>query len=190
MPIPGADSVPSNKRWSADHTAECSSMRTAGPAAWTPHALFELRAHPLDMLPPGLIFLDGDGPADPLVARERRYVFPGRKCLRVGCESLSEISRKVVNDSSGNSSGCHRVILQATGSSIQKETEMQVQQKGGVDKRPGLSAFSFRGLKAPAPSANTKPHRLVSLPAGRRARWTTDMRVQLGFRDHRRQLVS
>jgi hypothetical protein len=67
------------------------------------------------MLPPGLIFLDGDGPADPLVARERRYVFPGRQCLRVGRQRLLEISRKVMRDSSGDSNGCHRVIPQAKG---------------------------------------------------------------------------
>ena len=63
-------------------------MWTARPAARPPYAFFELRAHPFDMLAPCLIFLDGDGPADPLVARERRYVFPGRQCLRVGRERL------------------------------------------------------------------------------------------------------
>ena len=82
-------------------------MRAAGPAAWPPHPLFELRANSLDMLPPCLIFLDGDGPADPLVARERRYVFPCLLCLRVGRERLSEISRELVYDSSGDSNGCH-----------------------------------------------------------------------------------
>ena len=70
------------------------------------------------MLPPRLFFLDGDGPADPLVARERRYVFPGRQCRRVGRERLSEISGKVMYNSSGDSNGCHRVISQAKGSSI------------------------------------------------------------------------
>jgi len=84
-------------------------MRTARPAARPPHPFFELRAHPFDMLPPCLIFLDGDGPADPLVARERRYVFPSRQCLRVGRDRLSEISRKVMYDSSGDSNGRHRL---------------------------------------------------------------------------------
>jgi hypothetical protein len=74
-------------------------MRTAGPAARSPHPFFELRAHPFDVLPPCLIFLDGDGPADPFVACERRYVFPGCQCFRVGLERLSEISRKVMYDS-------------------------------------------------------------------------------------------
>jgi hypothetical protein len=93
-------------------------MRTARPAARPPHPFFELRAHPFDMLLPCVIFLDGDGPADPFVARERRYVFPGRQCPRVGRERLSEIRRKVMYDSSGDSNGCHRVISQAKGSSI------------------------------------------------------------------------
>jgi hypothetical protein len=63
------------------------------------------------MLPACLIFLDGDGPADPLVARERRYVFPGRECLRIELKRFSEISRKVMYDSSGDLNACHRVYL-------------------------------------------------------------------------------
>src|SRR4051812_12257505 len=85
-------------------------MRAAGPAAWPPHPLFELRANSLDMLPPSLIFFDGDGPADPFVACERRYVIPCLLCLRVGRERLSEISRELMYDSCGDSNGCHRVI--------------------------------------------------------------------------------
>jgi hypothetical protein len=97
--------------WALTHATEYSSMRTARPAARPPHPFLELRAHPFDMLPPRLIFLDGDSPADPLVACERRYVFPGRQCLRVGRERLSEIGWKVMHDSSRDSNGCHRVIL-------------------------------------------------------------------------------
>src|SRR5579863_9539626 len=85
-------------------------MRATRPAAWSPHPLFKLRAHPFDMLPPCLIFLDRDGPADPLVARERGYVFPCRPCLRVRRERLLEISREVMYEPSGDSNGCHRVI--------------------------------------------------------------------------------
>ncbi len=111
MPIPSTDFVASNNRSNANQTTECSSMRTARPAARPPHPFFELRAQPFDMLPPCLIFLDGDGPADPLVARERRYVFPSRQCL-------SEISRKIMCDSSEDLNGCHRALSQAKGSSI------------------------------------------------------------------------
>jgi hypothetical protein len=102
----------------SNHTAECSSMPTARPAARPPHPFFELRAHSYDMLPPCLILLDGDGPADPLVARQRRDVFPGRQCPQVGRERLSQICRKVMYRSSGDSNRCHGVISQAKGSSI------------------------------------------------------------------------
>ncbi len=83
-------------------------MRAAGPATRPPHAFFELGAHPFDMLPPCLGFFDGDGPADPLVAREGRDVFPSRQRPRVGSERLSKIGRKVMDDSSGDSNSCHR----------------------------------------------------------------------------------
>jgi len=111
-------------RSNANQTTECSSMLTPRPAARPPHPFFELRAHPFDMLPPCLIFLDGDGPADPLVARERRYVFPCRECLRVGRERLLEISRKIMDDSSGDLNGCHRAISQAKES--RSDTRLQL----------------------------------------------------------------
>src|SRR5271154_3821425 len=118
MPIPSTDFVASINRSNANQTTECSSMWTARPAARPPHPFFELRAQPFDMLPPCLIFLDGDGPADPLVARDRCYVFPSRQCLRVGRERLSEISRKIMYDSFGDLNGCHRAISHAKGSRI------------------------------------------------------------------------
>jgi hypothetical protein len=97
-------------------------MRAAGPAAWPPHPFLELRANSFDMLPPCLILLDGDGPADPLVARERRYVFPRLPRLRVGRERLSEISRELMDDSSGHSNGCHTQEDQASDSRVQLDT--------------------------------------------------------------------
>ena len=81
----------------------CSTMRTAGPAAGPAHAFFELGAYSFDMLAPGVIFLDGDGPADPLVARERRYVFPGQQGLGVGCKRFSEIGGEGMDDAGGDS---------------------------------------------------------------------------------------
>jgi hypothetical protein len=83
-------------------------MQAAGPTARPPHPFFKLRAHPFDMLPPCLIFFDGDGPADPLVPREGRYVLPCRQCLRIGRKRLSEISGQIMYDSSGDSNGWHR----------------------------------------------------------------------------------
>src|ERR1700760_4845162 len=108
-----ADSITFNQR-----SKDGSSMRTARPAARSPHPFFELRADPFDMLAPCLHFLDGDGPADPLIAGERRYVFPRRQCPCVGCERLAEVGRKGMCDSSGYSNGSHRVIPQVRGSNI------------------------------------------------------------------------
>ena len=101
-------SKPISIRSDRESTTGCSSMWAAGPAAWPPHPFLKLRAHSFDMLPPCLIFLDGDGPANPLVACERRYVFPCRPCLRVGCERRSEISGKIMYHTPGDSNGCYR----------------------------------------------------------------------------------
>jgi hypothetical protein len=133
----------------ANQTTGCSSMRAAGPAAWPPHPFLKLRAHPFDMLPPCLISFDGDGPTDPLVACQGRYVFPCRPCLRVGCERRPEISRKIMYHSSGDSNDCHNVpsldlSLRARppkGSSIRYESATRIQ---------GLSSAA-RKLTGPAP---------------------------------------
>ncbi len=97
--------------------ASPSSMRATRPAARPPHPFFEFRAHPFDMLASCFVFLHRDGPADPLVAREWREVFPGSQCLHVGGEGIPEVSRKVVHDSLGDSVG-HRLISQAKRSRI------------------------------------------------------------------------
>jgi hypothetical protein len=94
----------------ANQTTGRSAMRAAGPATWPAHSFFELRAHPFDMLASCLIFFDGDGPADPLVPREGRYVLPCRTRIRVGCERLSEIGREVMYDTSGDQERGHSVI--------------------------------------------------------------------------------
>ncbi len=103
------------------HAAECSSMRTAGPATGPAHAFFELGAHPFDMLPPCLVLLDGDGPADPLVARERGDVFPSCQCVCVGGERLAEIGGKVMYYSSGDSNGGHKVLSQLKDENLIRE---------------------------------------------------------------------
>ena len=64
-------------------------MRAAGPATRPAVSLLQLRAYPVDMLLSGLRFFDGDHPADPFIARERRNVLPldARGC--VGKEGLA-----------------------------------------------------------------------------------------------------
>ena len=96
------------------------------------------------MLPPCLIFLDGDGPADPLVARQRRYVFPGRQCLRVGRERFSEISRKIMYDSSGDLNGCHRTSrrLKDQASDTRVQLGFRDYHLRSQDRRPGATSAS------------------------------------------------
>ncbi len=86
-------------------------MATARPAAGPPAAFFELRAHPFDMLPSGLIFLDGDGPADPLVARERRNILPRCQRLRVGNKCFFQIRRQFMHHAAGNLCFGHTIDL-------------------------------------------------------------------------------
>jgi hypothetical protein len=74
-------------------------MGASGPAAGEVVAFLELGADSFDMLAPCLFFFDGDGPADPLVAGERGYVFPGGARFWIGRERFAEIRRKIVDDS-------------------------------------------------------------------------------------------
>ena len=110
---------------SANHSTECSSMRTARPAARPPHPFFELGAHPFDMLPPCLIFLDGDGPADPLVARERRYLpkppVPSRRTRAPFGDQPGDYVRLL-----RDLNGCHRAISQAKRSSTSYESTTRI----------------------------------------------------------------
>jgi hypothetical protein len=53
-----------------------STVRTAWPATRPAHSFLKFRAYPLNVLPSGFRFLDGDNPADPLIAREWRNILP------------------------------------------------------------------------------------------------------------------
>lgn len=65
------------------------SVRTAWPTTRPAHSFLKFRAYPLNVLPSGFRFLDGDNPADPLIARERRDVLPLCERGRVGNENFS-----------------------------------------------------------------------------------------------------
>ena len=77
-------------------------MRTPRPAAGATLAFLELTPHALDVTPPRLGLLHGLDPTDPLVARERGDVLPGRKRLRVGQELLLQVRRYVMDDARGD----------------------------------------------------------------------------------------
>jgi hypothetical protein len=61
-----------------------SAVRTTWPATRPAYSFLKFRAYPLYVLPSGFRLLDGDNPADPLVARERRNILPlrQRRCVR------------------------------------------------------------------------------------------------------------
>jgi hypothetical protein len=66
-----------------------SAVRTAWPATRPTHSFLEFRAYPLNVLPSGFRFLDGDDPADPLIAREWRNALPFCPSNGIGNENLS-----------------------------------------------------------------------------------------------------
>ena len=77
-------------------------MRATGPAAGAALAFFELLARPLDMFSPGFVLFDGDGPADPFIARERRDVFPGGERGLVGGKGFPQIRGDFMQDTAGD----------------------------------------------------------------------------------------
>jgi len=66
-----------------------SAVGTAWPATRPAHSFLEFRAYPLNVLPSGFRFLDGDNPAYPLIAREWRNILPLRQRRRVRNENCS-----------------------------------------------------------------------------------------------------
>jgi hypothetical protein len=66
-----------------------SPVRTAWPATRPAHSFFKFRAYPLNVLPSGFGFPDGDNPADPLIAREWSNILPFCPRRRVRNENVS-----------------------------------------------------------------------------------------------------
>jgi len=168
MPVPGTSSVLPNNRMSASHSMECSPMWTARPAARPSRPFFKFRAHPFNMLSPCLILLDGGGPADPLIARERCYVFPSHQCLRVRRERLSEISRDGVYYSSRDSKGCHRVISRDRMEHLEREYNSHSETIAGnqntipvIDRRRLLGSGKTPSCSMAGDSIAKSPSRLV-----------------------------
>jgi hypothetical protein len=77
-------------------------VRTAWPATRPAHSFLKLRAYPLNVLPSGFRFLNGDSPADPLIAREWRNILPFCPRHRVRNENLSQIRWYTVHRSRGD----------------------------------------------------------------------------------------
>ena len=79
-----------------------SPMRTAWPATRPAHSFFKFRAHPLNVLPTGFRFLDGEYPADPLIARERRKILPLCPRRRIRNEDFPQIRWDTVYHTRGD----------------------------------------------------------------------------------------
>ena len=97
-----------------------SAVRTAWPAARSAHSFLKFRAHSLNVLSSRFRFLDGDNPADPLIAREWRNVLPFCPCHGVGNENLSQIRWYAVYRARRERFLVHRFSYHAT-SSLQSQ---------------------------------------------------------------------
>jgi hypothetical protein len=83
----------------------------AHPAAWAAFAFVHFVFHHYDMFGSSLGLGAGDGPADPLIPRQRRDVFPYGQHLFVGQNSLPHILRKFVHGAIGKCFRKHTFIL-------------------------------------------------------------------------------
>jgi hypothetical protein len=77
-------------------------MRAAWPAAGPALARRQILATPVDALAAGLRLLRGFDPADPLVARERRDIEPGRHRFGLRFQCRSQIGGEIVDDTARN----------------------------------------------------------------------------------------
>jgi hypothetical protein len=74
----------------------------SGPATRPPFSLFELYAYSLDPAAPGLGLFCIFHPANPLIARKRRYGFPKSERISIGKKSFSQINRNAMHNARSN----------------------------------------------------------------------------------------
>lgn len=86
-------------------------MNAAVPTARSALPFFEFRNRSFDVFLSGLRVLYGDNPAYPLIAGERRDIFPGRKGFRVRNKRPPHIGRQAVDDAPGNPLRVHTGML-------------------------------------------------------------------------------
>jgi hypothetical protein len=79
-----------------------SAVRATRPAAWPALSVSQVLATPIEALAPGLLLFGGFNPADPFVAGQRSYVFPGIEGFRIAHERRSQISGKIMNNAARN----------------------------------------------------------------------------------------
>ena len=79
-----------------------SAVRTAWPATGPAHSFFKFRAYPLNVLPSGFRFLDGEYPADPLIACEWANVLPLFPRHRIRNQNFPQICGNTVYGARGD----------------------------------------------------------------------------------------
>jgi hypothetical protein len=79
-----------------------STMMAAGPTTRAAFSVYKLRARPFDPAASRLRFFGRLNPADPLVAPERRIIFPFCQRLRVRSKGFSQIRRHFVYCTGGD----------------------------------------------------------------------------------------
>ena len=86
-------------------------MGATGPTTRSTFSLYEFRAHSLDPVAPGFRFPCGCNPANPLIARKWRYIFPCSKCRWDRNKGFSQIRRHSMHHTGGDFFFGHRIIV-------------------------------------------------------------------------------
>jgi hypothetical protein len=82
-------------------------MRTAGPATRPAFSVCQVLTHSLDTMASCFCFLGGGRPANPLIARERRDIFPCGPHLGRRNNGFPEIHRRFVHNAIGKIFSSH-----------------------------------------------------------------------------------
>jgi hypothetical protein len=90
------------RRGRAERPRNVSAVGTAWPATRPAHSFLKFRACSRNVLPSSFRFLDGEYPADPLIAREGRNVLPLYPCHRVRNENSPQIRWHMVYRATGD----------------------------------------------------------------------------------------
>jgi len=91
--------------------ASALAMLAPGPAARSAHAFLQFLLGPADAALPGLLLLGILDPADELVTRQRRDVFPGSESRGVPDQCRAEVCRQFVHHPTGDSLAVHGVTV-------------------------------------------------------------------------------
>lgn len=86
-------------------------MRTSRPAAWPALSFTQPRKNLAHMVSSCFCLFHNRGPANPLIASERRETVPFLEHVGIGSESFLDICRNGVDDAGSNRGFCHMHII-------------------------------------------------------------------------------